>query len=114
MKERTVSHDQLADKLHDPSKMAVLSDGGEGAEKVRTFDERRDVNYYTQRIKAARRHLARNRPWLVEVFNLVVKNGRFRGESIAELAASRHVSKDVAEVRYWGHLKKISLFFKAQ
>jgi hypothetical protein len=91
-----------------------LTDGGEGAEKVRSFDERRDGNYYTERIKVARRHLARNRPVLVEVFNLVVKNGTNRRESIDELAARHRINTDAAKAHYWGHLKKILIFFKAQ
>ena len=90
-----------------------LADGGAGAEDVRAFDERRDASFYTQRIKVARRRLARNVPELVEVFNLVVKNGKNRRESIAELAA-RGLSPDAAKILYWKHLKKISLFFGAQ
>ena len=39
-----------------------------------------DGSYYTRRIKVARRRLSRNCPELVEVFNLVVKNGKNRHE----------------------------------
>ena len=88
-----------------------LTDEGAGAEDVRSFDERRDASFYTQRIKVARRRLARNFPELVEVFNLVVKNGKDRRESIAELAA-RGRTKEAASALYWGHLKKILFFFK--
>ena len=114
MSRKCMSIEDVVGKFDDPSKIAMFTDGGDGAEKVRTYDEQRDGNYYTMRIKIARVLLSRNRPWLVEVFNLIVKNGRFRAESIATLAARHHCSKEVANERYWKHLKKISLFFKAQ
>ena len=57
--------------------------------------------------------LSRVHPELVEVFNLVVKNGKNRSESIAELV-NRGRSPDAARVLYRKHLKKISLFFGAQ
>ncbi len=91
-----------------------LTDAGEGAESVRTFDERRDGSYYTRRIKVARVGLSRKFPDLIEVFNLVVKNGSNRRESIAILAARHHIEDAAANTRYWKHLKKISLFFHAQ
>ena len=91
-----------------------LTDAGEGAESVRTFDERRGGSHYTRRIKVARRRLARNFPELIEVFNLVVKNGKNRRESIAELASRRKLDRKAANDLYWGHLKKISFFFHAQ
>ena len=115
MKERTVSHDQLADKFTDPSEMAVLSDGGEGAEKVRTFDERRDGNYYTERAYECRTELRRKRRgYLVPVFDLIVKNGKFRQASIAELMAKKHKNYEAAERIYLIHRKKILFFFKVQ
>ena len=95
-------------------KIAMFSDGGAEAERGYSYDESVDGSYYTRRIKAARRRLSRNCPELVEVFNLVVKNGKNRLESIAELALRHHVENEVAKMRYWGHLKKISFFFKAQ
>ena len=61
-----------------------LSDEGKGAEAVRSFDERKNGSYYTRRIKVARMRLSRKHPELLEVFNLVVKNGKNRragGES---------------------------------
>ena len=72
-----------------------------------------DDSYYTRRIKVARMRLSRKFPELVEVFNLVVKNGKNRRESIAELVA-RGRSPDAARMLYWKHLKKISFFFKVQ
>ena len=90
-----------------------LTDEGAGAEDVRSFEERRDCSYYTRRIKIARVRLSRVHPELVEVFNLVMKNGENRSESIAELVG-RGRSPDAARVLYRKHLKKISLFFGAQ
>ena len=90
-----------------------LTDEGAGAEDVRSFEERRDCSYYTRRIKIARVRLSRVHPELVEVFNLVAKNGKNRSESIAELV-NRGRSPDAARVLYRKHLKKISLFFGAQ
>jgi len=81
---------------------------------VRTFDERRGGSHYTRRIKVARVVLSRKFPDLVEVFNLVVKNGSNRRESIAILAARHHIEDAAANTRYWKHLKKISFFFHAQ
>ena len=115
MSRKCLSIETVVDRFDDPSKIAKFSDGGAGAEKIRTFDERRDGNYYTEREDECRKELCRKRRgYLVEVFDLIVKNGKFRRDSIAELAASRHLSKEVARVRYWIHLKKISFFFKAQ
>ena len=88
-----------------------LTDEGAGAEDVRSFDERRDGSYYTRRIKVARVRLSRKHPELLEVFNLIVKNGKNRRESIAELAA-RGRTKEAASDLYWKHLKKILFFFK--
>ena len=108
------SFDQFLDTFEDPSKAAVFSDGSADAERVYSYDESVDDSYYTRRIKVARRRLSRNCPELVEVFNLVVKNGKNRRESIAVLAARHRLGRDAASTLYWRHLKKISLFFKAQ
>ena len=107
------SLDRLVDSFEDPSKAAAFSDGGAGAETLRSFETGRNGSYYTRRIKVARMRLSRKFPELVEVFNLVVKNGKNRRESIAELVA-RGRSPDAARTLYWKHLKKISFFFLAQ
>ena len=109
-----LSLDQHVESFDDPGKIAVFSDGGAEAERVYSYDESVDGSYYTRRIKAARRRLSRNCPELVEVFNLVVKNGKNRHESIAELAMRHRVESEAAKMRYWGHLKKILVFFRAQ
>ena len=91
-----------------------VTDEGDGAEVVRSFEERHDGSHYTRRIKIARRRLSRNFPEFVEVFNLIVRNGKNRQESISEIARRHHVEYDVAKALYWRHLKKISFFFKVQ
>ena len=106
-----LSLDRLVDSFEDPSKAAIFSDNGAGAAAIRSSDEVGGSSFYMQRIKVARRRLARNFPELVEVFNLVVKNGKNRRESIAELAANGR-TEEAANALYWKHLKKISFFFK--
>ena len=108
-----LSLDRLVDTFEDPSKAAAFSDGGAEATATRIFDEALDGSYYTRRIKVARIRLSRKFPVLVEVFNLIVKNGKNRRESIAELVA-RGRSPDAARTLYWKHLKKILFFFRAQ
>ncbi len=108
-----LSLDRLFDTFEDPSKAAAFSDGGTEANATHIFDEKPDGSYYTRRIKVARIRLSRKFPELVEVFNLIVKNGKNRRESIAELVA-RGRSPDTARTLYWKHLKKISFFFRAQ
>jgi hypothetical protein len=71
-----LSLDQHVESFDDPGKIAMFSDGGAEAERVYSYDESVDGSYYTRRIKVARRRLSRNCPELVEVFNLVVKNGK--------------------------------------
>ena len=62
------------------------------------------------------RHVApAERPKILQkTLRLVVKNGKNRRESIAEMAMRHRVEIEVAKMRYWGHMKKISLFFEAQ
>ena len=111
-----IEHDfdfQRIENSHEDPRNAWISDRGADAEKVRSFDERKYGSYYTRRIKVARIRLSRKFPVLVEVFNLIVKNGKNRRESIAELVA-RGRSPDAARTLYWKHLKKILFFFRAQ
>ena len=49
------SLDRLVDSFEDPSKAAAFSDGGAGAEALRSFETGRNGTYYTRRIKVARR-----------------------------------------------------------
>ena len=91
-----------------------LTDAGEGAESVRTFDERHGGSYYTRAVDRARKRLERNCAELLEVFYLIVRNGKHRGESIAELAALHKLDGKAASDLYFGHRKKILNFFKVQ
>ena len=95
-------HFALMDKL--------AENAADGTQNVR----RRDGSHYTRRIKVARVVLSRKFPDLIKVFNLVVKNGKNRRESIVELASRRKLDRKAANDLYWGHLKKISFSFHAQ
>ena len=91
-----------------------ISDKGAGEERVvADCDGDGSPAYYRTCVKRALNRL-RNRPELQKTLRLVVKNGKNRRESIAILAARHRIDNDAAKGRYWGHLKKISLFFKAQ
>ena len=99
-----------------------ISDGGAGAEAVVAAcggeaqgSGGAGGSHYARCVRSARERLRRAHPGLVEVFNLVVKNGSNRKESIWELTRSkRGRRRHAAEALYWHALKKISLFFKAQ
>ena len=111
----TTSLDKLVEKFDIPCKLALLSDGGAGAEKVRTFDERRTGNYYTERADDCRTALRRKRrKYLITVFDLIVKNGSFREYSIAELMDKKRKDYETAKKLYFRHRKKILFFFKVQ
>ena len=106
-----LSFDRLVDSFEDPSKAAIFSDCGAGAAAIRSSNEVGGGSFYTQRIKVAQVRLSRKHPELLEVFNLIVKNGKNRRESIAKLAANGR-TEEAANALYWKHLKKISFFFK--
>lgn len=115
MNGRTTSLDKIAEKFTDPTQVALLSDGGAGAEKIRTFDDRRNGNYYTERADECRKELRRKRcRYLITVFDLIVKNGSFRQESITELMDKKHQKYAAAERIYLRHRKKILFFFNVQ
>ena len=84
-----LSLDRLAEEI-DVSKSPVFSDQGAGAEAVyAAVDGETPETVYSRRLKVARERLRRAYPELVEVFNLIVKNGPNRTESICELTLSR-------------------------
>ena len=63
-----------------------LSDGGKGVEDIiAACDGETDETRHMRCIKIAREKLRRAHPELVEVFNLIVKNGSNRKESIWQL-----------------------------
>ena len=92
-----------------------LSDKGAGVERITAVcDGETPETRHRQTLRNARRRLKRRHPELVEVFDLIVKNGSNRKESIWALTQRRGSQWAVARDRYWDHLKKISFFFKAQ
>ena len=94
---------------------AWLSDNGAGVERITAVcDGETPETRHRQTLRNARRRLKRRHPELVEVFDLIVKNGSNRKESIWALTRKRHSRWTAARVLYWDHLKKISFFFKVQ
>ena len=77
-----------------------LSDDGVGVERVinkldRKYNAKRErliEETKAKRIKIARRRLVRNLPGLLDVFNLVIKNGTNRKESIWEMISKKQMS----------------------
>ena len=64
-----------------------LSDRGAGVEAIiRHCDGEYGENYYLRRLESARRKLIKHNRRLVAVFDLIVKNGKNRKESICQLA----------------------------
>ena len=90
---------------------AWISDGGKGEEAVMTSVAK---SFYTLCVEDARKKLVAFDGKLVTVFDIVVKNGNNREESICELAARDKHGKEEAEERYSRNLEKILNFFEAQ
>ena len=102
----------------DMSKFRPLSDRGAGTAKmlaaldynpvVETMAELKRVTDRRRKIDAARQKLRRmGLGYLVPTLMLICKNGRWRDESIREIAARRNLSFDSAERVYFGHREKI-------
>ena len=94
---------------------AWISDKGKGEENMigRLDGEMPDETYYTRCIRTARQRLRRNARHLVCVFNLIVKNGKDRDESIGELAVKNKIGLNAAKKLYQLHREKILNFFSA-
>ena len=109
------SLDRFLDTFEDPSKAAVFSDGGAGAERiVAGCDGDGGPTYYGKCIKRAMNRL-RNRPELRRTLRLVVKYGNRREDSMWEILASgRCPTWDAAKTLYWTHLKKMLNIFCGQ
>ncbi|MBP5285569.1 MAG: hypothetical protein ILO34_05610, partial [Kiritimatiellae bacterium] len=102
-----------------------LSDNGEGAEKVRSFDEglsqsgadvayaEKAILHYRRRYNTAYVRLKRSKPHLVRTFSLICKYGANRNASIAALQAETK-DWDLASDRYFLHREKILNFFRVQ
>ena len=120
-----LSLDRQIEDVDEAESPAWLSDNGEGARKIRSFDEglsqsgadvayaEKAARHYWQRYKAAYIRLKRSKPHLVRTFSLICKYGKNRLASIAELQAE---TKDWhrAEVLYFFHREKILNFFRVQ
>ena len=112
-----IEHDadfQRIENSDEDPRNAWISDNGAGAEEIRSFDEDVGGSYYTRALGRARKRLERHAPELMEVFSLIVRNVNNRRESIASLASRHRLDDKPASDLYFGHRKKISLFFKAQ
>ena len=63
-----------------------LSDGGQSAEEMYAYldgeCESKPESYYNRRIKTARKYVERNCPQCTDTFNLIIRNGSNRKESI--------------------------------
>ena len=89
--------------------------GAHGVRQVRRLDgESLGKSYYARRVEEVRERLAAFNERLVPVFDLVVKNGSDREESVCELAARDRNGKKEAEARYSRNLEKILKFFLGQ
>lgn len=74
-----------------------LSDQGAGAEKVYAFlDGETPENVYARRLDEAREIVLNFHPEWLEVFDLIVKNGSNRTESICEMTLSGSLRKPAA------------------
>ena len=85
-----LSLDQLVDSFEDPSKVAAFSDGGAGAEAVIDYcDRETPETRHAECIRNARQRIRRAHPEWLEVFDLIVKNGSNRTESICQMILSK-------------------------
>ena len=112
-----LSLDKLAKEL-DLVKSRTVSDSGAGVERMVGDIDREEREWrekQRRKLDAARQRLRRaGCGYLVETFLLICKNGKYRDESIRELAGRRKLSYHAAEVRYFGHREKILNFFSVQ
>ena len=120
-----LSLDRQIEDVDEAESPAWLSDKGEGARKIRSFDEGlsqsgADVAYaekaerqYERRYNTAYVRLKRSKPFLCRTFSLICKYGKNRNASIAELQAE---TKDwnLASDRYFLYREKILNFFRVQ
>ena len=84
------SLDRLVDSFEDPSKAAAFSDGGAGAEAVIDYcDCETPETRHAECIRNARQRIRRAHPEWLEVFDLIVKNGSNRMESICQMTLSK-------------------------
>ena len=106
------SFDRFLDTFEDPSKAAVFSDGGAGAEQiVAECDGDGGIAHYRTCVKRAMNRL-RGRPELQKTLRLIVKHGNRREDSIWAILASRKCPTwDAARKQYFAHLEKLLKIF---
>ena len=119
-----LSLDKLAGKIN-LSKSRVVSDGETGVERMigdldrrpgdAEREEREATTAWLRRFHAAETKLRRlGKGHLVPTFALICKNGKYRDESIREIASQRNLSWEAAKARYFAHRKKIEKIFLGQ
>ena len=111
------SFDELYDSFADPSKISTFSDRGDGERRVvydcdlEKVDGRRFATIYDKLAFRARIALAKVYPECVEVFDLILKNGKNRKESVGVIAATRNLDRNAAGWLYRRNREKILNFF---
>ena len=119
-----LSLDQLAREI-DLVKSRVVSDGGEGVERMVGDVDQKPGDAEREEREAARErqrkfHAAETRlrrlwlGYLVSTLALICKNGKNREESISEIASRRHLCWEAAKARYFAHREKIEKIFLDQ
>ena len=85
-----LSLDAIQAGLNDPDDCAMFSDAGAGAERIRGYEHGTGGRAtFRSQLEAARRKIRRNAPECLEVFDLIVKNGSNREESIWEMVKGK-------------------------
>ena len=125
-----LSLDKLAEEL-DLVKSRTVSDGGAGAERIVRFidcsdcsidgrpkwlvEEEAAATERQRKFHAAEMKLHRARlGYLVPTLALICRNGRYRDESIREIAARQNLGWEAAKRLYFSHREKIGKIFLAQ
>ena len=104
--------DGLVAHLDSPGDSKLYSDGRRGEnEIIAGCDGEHMPSFCARRINAARMRVQRAAPFLLEVFYLIVKNGKNREESIGALAARRHLGRDAAKLIYFRHRERLLMLF---
>ena len=108
-----LSLDEHMAKFDDPSKAAVFSDGGAGAERIVSACDGGAARRQAC-VKRAMNRL-RNRPELRRTLQLVIKHWPRREDAIRAILASRRCPTwNAARKQYFAHLKKLLRIFCVQ
>ena len=125
-----LSLDKLAEEL-DLVKSRTVSDGGAGAERIVRFVDcsdcsidgrpkwlveeaaaatKRQRKFHAAEMKLHRAGLG----YLVPTLALICRNGKYRDESIREIAARQNLGWEAAKRLYFSHREKIEKIFLVQ